>query len=328
MMMILRMIVVFVGGIVGVIVGVILQDVISPSSDPPAIVIVSLWLGCGVAWKIMKNLEARRMAERQANEQRAAEQARSDHDARRKVEKEAERDRSIANLIEESISLLERVPSHLASADKHLDHAENEFKERAFAPFWDAIERAIRNIGSAKEVIETISRHSRSYEALARESQNPILHFPITPSSLQSVAVIQTIATRLRSVVRNAQSDFQFSTIYEQRKTNAILVAGFQSLSDAVNGIGGQIIDTITALGGTINELSSVLDSRLASIDGHTQDAASSATKSIGNLHGSVVEIGSELQRRHDHALEMLDNIQRRRKPDGTRVKDFWTKPV
>lgn len=309
------------------IVGFLFIDTTSPSSNPMP-VLIGAFLGFGIAWGAMTSIEAKRMESKKAAAQRAEEQARSSQDARRNVEVQRERERSIENLVEESIGLLERIPAHLGSADKHLDRAEVEFKDRAFAPFWDAIERAIPSIGSAKDVIETISKHSRSYEALAQASQNPVLHFPITPSSLQSVAVTQTIALRLRSIVRSAQKDFEFSTIYEQRKTNSILVAGFQSLSDGINGIGGQIVDAITVLGGTVNELSSGLDSRLASIDAHTRDVASSAMQSVGNLHSAVVQIGSELQQRHDHALEMLDNIQRRRKPDGTRVKDFWTKPV
>ena len=163
---------------------------------------------------------------------------------------------------------------------------------------------------------------------MARESRKPISQFPIVESSILGIADTQTITVRLASIVRRAQSDFQFATIYEQRKTNAILIAGFQTLSDAIYGIGAQMVDAIADLAGTVDRMSSVLDSRLASLESNINDAISTTAKSTNDFHRSVVEIASNLQERHDRALEMLDNIQRKRKPDGTRLKDFWTNSV
>ena len=48
-------------------------------------------------------------------------------------------------------------------------------------------------------------------------------------------------AQRLAVVVRKAQKDFHFATIFEQRKTNKILVAGFSTLASAIYEIGDAI---------------------------------------------------------------------------------------
>lgn len=61
-----------------------------------------------------------------------------------------------------------------------------------------------------------------------------------------------TSSDRLRSIVGKAQRNFQFATIYEQRRTNQLLVAGFENLAQALDGIGFHIQSSIEALNSTM----------------------------------------------------------------------------
>ena len=58
--------------------------------------------------------------------------------------------------------------------------------------------------------------------------------------------VATATAERMQAIVRKAQRNFQFATIYEQRKTNQILVAGFTTLAQALNQMTGQITASIS----------------------------------------------------------------------------------
>jgi hypothetical protein len=65
----------------------------------------------------------------------------------------------------------------------------------------------------------------------------------------------QPIADRLRGVVRKGQTSFQFATIYEQRRTNQILIAGFVTLGDALERLRTQIANDLGDLQTRLDEL-------------------------------------------------------------------------
>ena len=116
-------------------------------------------------------------------------------------------------------------------ADAALDQAEVEFADGAFAPFWDEIEAAancLARVDEAVREIASVSEHYWDHTAKLDEPPPPLM---IDPSSLPD---IEGIAERLQSVVCPAQRDFQFATIFEQRKTNQLLVNGFGTLAWAI----------------------------------------------------------------------------------------------
>ena len=67
---------------------------------------------------------------------------------------------------------------------------------------------------------------------------------------------LRSTSARLTAIVRESQKDFQFATIYEQRKTNKILIAGFNTLESAIYGLGD-------AIAFSLNELSNNLQTSL-----------------------------------------------------------------
>lgn len=222
----------------------------------------------------------------------------------RRKEVQAEYRKQLIVLGDESLSLFEAVPKHLSAAEEQLDQAEIDFGDRAFAPFWDCVENAVKGLGRADEVVRDINDRVSRYTDLARRCDSAPPAFPLAGASVAKLGVGTATAERLKSIVRIAQRDFQFATIYEQRRTNQILVAGFTNLAHALDRMSWQIGTSIQHLTTSVEVMTSTLDESIRRIESGMDDIPEAlrldARKRIG---------------REKEALRMLDNIQRGRRP-------------
>jgi hypothetical protein len=145
-------------------------------------------------------------------------------------------------------------------AEKHLDAAEKEFSEGAFAPFWDEIEHAANELAAYKNEIEHMRRSVDVYKNEATELAQLAGAAPPLRLPEHDLPDARPVAARFAAVVRKAQTNFQFAVIYEQRKTNQLLHAGFGSLGAAIYSLGESInasFDTLTkALSTRLDKLS------------------------------------------------------------------------
>jgi len=205
---------------------------------------------------------------------------------------------------EESIVLFESMPEHLTSAEKWLDQAAADFAEGAFAPFWDSVENAANWLAHFDEGIRQIKDKSSRYTELIGKYEDTPPKFPIAPQSVEKLGVGTVTSERMKAIVRTAQRNFQFATIYEQRKTNQILVAGFKTLAEALEQMTRQIMSSLDALADSVN-------TRLRAIDSRLDEIAAMSTQH----HAEMMEELSEIAARERQAVEMLDNIQHRRRP-------------
>ena len=257
---------------------------------------------------------------RQAKEaaQKAAEVA---HIKRQKKEQEAqirrhkeEQDGYQIEMIilgDNSISLFESMPEYLKSAEEYLNQAEFEFSDGAFAPFWDAIEKTVKTLGRFDEGVQSITNYSSQYADVVRKYEDMPPKFPLARKSVEKLSVGTATAERMKKIVRTAQRNFQFATIYEQRKTNQILVAGFNNLAQALDRMTWQIMDSIDNLAGSVDSMASTLNESMNTIHSRLGDMVESNVKH----HDEVVKLESDRVVREKKALEMLDNIQHHRKP-------------
>jgi hypothetical protein len=124
---------------------------------------------------------------------------------------------------------------------------------------------------------------------------------------VSKLAVAATSAERMQAIVRKAQRDFHFATIYEQRKTNQILVAGFTNLGQALRDMKLQLAASIDDLVRSVDGMAT----RLSSIHSLVGDLAATASRHADEaLYGA-----SQAVTREEKVLQMLDNIQRGRGP-------------
>lgn len=166
-----------------------------------------------------------------------------------------------ARSTETVVSLRDLVPE----ANKHLDKAEHEFKEGAFAPFWDEVENATNKLAAYHQGIYEVEHNAKvfSRRSLILSAKVPPFDIPIG-----DLPDARPIATRLSKVVRQAQKDFHFATIYEQRKTNQLLYAGFGTLASAIDRMRASITEALEDLSSSLNiQLDSLISVSEASLD-------------------------------------------------------------
>ena len=258
-------------------------------------------IGGWLYWKIKKHKEA---AKRKAEE-----------DAKLKQHKEQQEvfRRQMVDLGEQSLVLFESMPEHLRTADEYLDQAELDFAEGVFAPFWDCIEKAARKLGHFDEGVRKINDSSSRYTGLTRQYDARPPGFPLSPQSVTKLTIGATTAERMKRIVRNAQRDYQFASIYEQRKTNQILVAGFTNLAQALDEMTWRITKSIDGLASSVDSMGSTLNQSILSINSQIGDIAEMTARH----HQSVSRESSERASRERKVVQMLDNIQHRRRPSA-----------
>jgi hypothetical protein len=245
---------------------------------------------------------------------RAAEQARRDAE-RARLEEHARQQRELRGNLEElgrqSLVLFTSMPKTLVSAEQYLSRAEAEFQEHAFAPFWDAIENTVNTLGQFHSEAGQLRQLAEKYVEVVKAYEAAPPPFPLETTSITALRVSSGTTDRMQSVVRRAQRDFQFASIYEQRKTNQILVAGFGSLAQALEDMAYRITGAITTLANSVDALSATVAESIGDLHSEVARAAERSDR----YHEQIIEIASDSAERQRAAVEMLDNIQRRRKP-------------
>ena len=219
---------------------------------------------------------------------------------RLRQEQEVTKREALAETVRQAILSFEALPRCLTKAETLLDRSENDFAEGVFAPFWDSVENATMQLGHYDNNVNRIFEAAEQYTVLLTGYKGTPPFFPIDLGAVRAMAAASTTTERLKVIVRNGQSNFQFATIFEQRKTNQLLVAGFTNLAQALNGMSNRIENSIDRL-----------SDRVSSMSEYVGDAISSLETEVvfGN---KLSEAEAE---RTERTLEMLDNIQRRRVP-------------
>jgi hypothetical protein len=267
-----------------------------------------------VGFMIYKGAElgARRRAEDAAREAEEERRRVAEEDRKKRFKEDQRRYRDELNLIgKRSIDVFESMPGFLVATEQHLDQAEIDYQEGAFAPFWDVIENAANMLGRFDEGLRAISKNSSRYTELIKLYVGPPPTFPLASLAVTKLDVGTGSAARLRAIVRRAQRDFHFASIYEQRKTNQILVAGFTNLAQALDRMSSQITNSIENLSNSVNSLSNAVEESTRTISSRTSEIRDA----VIDMHENLSEYQSEQAWQEQKALHMLDNIQRGRRP-------------
>jgi hypothetical protein len=273
-----------------------------PEVAPPMQALLELLmtvLGCASALWILKRHRARTFAAAELKEQREAMWL------RRMAQQKRVRERLLA-INDESLSLLESMPGWVESAENHLDQAEIDFIEGAFAPFWNSVERAVVSLAGFDQSVQKLESNSCEYIDLVARCKGSVPSFAVSAVSPARMRLATATSHRLHGIVRRAQRDFQFSVIYEHRKTNQILVAGFRNLAQAVEEMASRITASIDSLTTSVDKMTSTLDESLRRLTEETERLAAGAAGRVE--HACVGKSGRE-----QRVLEVLDRIERNR---------------
>jgi cell division protein FtsL len=198
------------------------------------------------------------------------------------------------SLLESSSEASEPLPQKLSNARHSIQRAEIDYQENAYGPFWDAVQETANDLAFFSRTAKELSKHAHDYYSLLEGRKHT---FPIFPVRLESLPDPLPVSQEFRRVVRMGQTNFEFANIWEHRRTRDVLIAGFQTLGDAVNNLGG-------VLEQSLSNLRSATSSDIAML----VEAEIKTGRALVDQMREETHIAKEQSR-------MLDNIQHHRKP-------------
>lgn len=147
--------------------------------------------------------------------------------------------KEVTDLYVTSRQLSETAQSEIERAFAGLRRADAEYETHAYAPFWDAIESAAGALGHVTQSLRLIASNAQKYDQLLDGRRHTFPRFSVDSTALPAP---QSAADQLGDIVRRGQRSFEFSMIWEQRRTRDVLIAGFGSLADAIAGVSDAVV--------------------------------------------------------------------------------------
>ena len=293
------------------------------------IIFVILLAGAGL-WGIYLAIEsasaARKRREELLEQQEAALRRKTEEETRQQEQHKRNQVLLHGRLTELSSSAklaLQDITDAISSANRALDRAEAEYEDGVFAPFWDAVESALKSLTRYNVNVQTISDSTSKYADASKslESQPP----PFIPNATP-IPDATSIAIRLKSIVRKAQKAPDFAKIYEMRRTNSLLVAGFANLGSAIENMSDRINDSVNGLAQTLDSAITTMSQQNAEYYRESLSAIETLRDQLSTDSESIRELissDSQAQREHEGKMEeMTDNIQRRKRPYIPKFRD------
>lgn len=132
----------------------------------------------------------------------------------------------------------------------YLDVASREFTQHRYAPFWDAMEAAATSIGQCHACQGYLAFDIDQYvDALAGRLHD----FPAWDQAVVSIREVEPALVRFAELKNDAEADFHFANIRELRETRKVMIAGFQTLGEALRHLETAVVDSIADLKRAVN---------------------------------------------------------------------------
>ncbi|HEX4693388.1 hypothetical protein [Sphingomonas sp.] len=291
-----------------------------------------------VGWKVYKHQreEARkREAIRQAEQREEERQAQIRENQRQQhLREQSDLKSRIGSCREGAVIIYHELPGFLLKVEESLDKAENNFSDKAFSPFWQAIEDALTHLSQVDKSLNNINWQSEYYVELCSSYEQSESPFPIVKVDTVRVRKSSMLAEdRMQTIVAKAQRVYEFSTIYEQRRTTSVLISGFANLGQAINGLRAQIEHSFDQLSSQLESMESGMKGRHSELIGTIESASRAQVEAMESVSSEInkytdvsnaaserasnqrAEIAGEQAKMAERQLAMLDNMQRKRKP-------------
>lgn len=193
-----------------------------------------------------------------------------------------------------AIGDLEEAASHLEKAVQHRERT-------AYTPFWESCEGAAmaldRHHQRLKQMTRLVIEHGEEVARLKAKTTGgawvpTAIPFELTQVS-ESAAALHLI-DRLTAVTYEAQTEFHFAAIFEQRRNTAVLERGFQALMQAIDGLQSAIFSSQAALLEAYRDLNASVHQVVSSVD-TSGDKVTGKIASVSNDH-SPNSIGAAIR--------------------------------
>ena len=128
--------------------------------------------------------------------------------------------------------------------ERSIEEANNNYKDNAFSPFWDGVESIVIDLYYINSLLMKLEKNNKRYLTLIN---NKVHDFPPLLSSY-SISDMSLLNEKMLKLVRLGQTNFEFATIWEQRKTRDVLIEGFSDLNEAVYNVGNVLLYSLEKL--------------------------------------------------------------------------------
>jgi hypothetical protein len=244
-----------------------------------------------------------------SSKRRAAEQEVARHtaaaEAKERIARRESLGRSIVANADAAVIDFEALPSYVAAARAWTRRAVVTFEDRAFSPFWEAIEAAYGNLGgytaAARRIENAASRHAHQIAELVAAGGDPglLAQFPVRVDTARVERTLSAATEELGRLVYQAQKDPVFAQIWEQRRTTAAVVAGFVNLEQAVKGMRSAISSSLQSLASALEQSGREVHLELDRIATDSHAASREQIAQLSALNARADRIAQEAYRQN-----------------------------
>lgn len=288
-------------------IGRVWLDVISLGPLGTAIAVAASLMGLGVVVELLRSGAAREDArlarERLARTEAAKATAETQRLLETKTRVQTNLTSSLNSIPGQAIADYRDAAEWLASTAHYARSAEDHFQESSYSPFWETVEHGYESLSNFRNAMVRVSDLAQAYSQGFTEIDVAFLEsqelptefqrfpFEISESNLEPESL--RIEEYLHSVVQQAQKDYSFASIYEQRRTTSAVIQGFGSLSSAIQYMSSSIASSLEECSQGISaaaaETNHLLDRAHGSGSDFRPNSISYEVRSIGRQLESVV---------------------------------------
>jgi hypothetical protein len=223
---------------------------------------------------------SRREENRRAEAARLARQAEIDGENARAAMADADAvTRRLHKVLELAYAAAAAIPRHLEVACGYIPVARRDLRERAYVPFWVAVERSAELLGTIADETRRIAAGARDYHRLLHDRDHD---FPPFPIMLTMVPDPSPTANALVAIVRLAQTDHQFAVIHVGREAARVSSGGFATIADMLTDAPAMAIDAYADASVALQVSVDIVDPCLAS--------TMAAAKKVKDLQQQLLE--------------------------------------
>jgi len=167
----------------------------------------------------------------------------------------------------------DEIPRNLLTVGELLVRAEQEYFNKEYINYWDSIETVALKFKKCDKFIHEVINLSQTYlENTKRIMDSEItildcdkkyntnyykqliiieknlLVFPINIESIKNAVASARERNKYKEILYKGQTNYEFASIFEQRKTNKLLLKGFKNLHQAIINLGDNIESSLLDL--------------------------------------------------------------------------------
>lgn len=110
-------------------------------------------------------------------------------------------------------------------------HANGAFQRKNYSLFWDLVKQ---NLELCDECVSLLSQLASNAESYVKVLSGRVHDFPVYPIKMEHIPEFKKLSAELDAIIDLGQTDFEFATIYEQRRNRDLIVNGTKNLDEAI----------------------------------------------------------------------------------------------